>query len=182
MFKFYYIFSVLFLSFLSLSIDAKQYDRITFEEVQNVRKGSTLAYVTARGEVLEVGQTVTLGYPRANECYDYIWQTPAGGALLTTYPLCATSANATVEIKKINFRKGMTGMKTTKPEGMVYMLSVTNIDAALDTGELVSSILTRSQAIAKLKESKDLLDLGLMSESEYNQIKEELTPIIIDSE
>tara|TARA_B100000953_G_scaffold255372_1_gene219152 strand:- start:16 stop:567 length:552 start_codon:yes stop_codon:yes gene_type:complete len=159
-------------------LSAKVYDQVTFEEVQNIRKGSTKSYITARGEEFNVGDTITLGYPRANECYDYIIQMPLGGAMLTTYPLCATSANATVEIKKINFRKGMTGMKTTKPEGMVYMLSIMNIDAALDTGEVVSSILTRSQAIAKLKESKDLLDLDLMTESEYNTIKAELTPII----
>ena len=39
--------------------------------------------------------------------------------------------------------------------------------------------LSRAEAIAKLKEHKDLYDLGLISEKEYNILKEKLTPIII---
>lgn len=38
--------------------------------------------------------------------------------------------------------------------------------------------LTRSEAIAKLKESKDLLDLEMITQEEYNKIKEELSPVI----
>ena len=38
--------------------------------------------------------------------------------------------------------------------------------------------MNRSQAIAKLKESKELLDLEMISQEEYNAIKEELAPII----
>lgn len=37
---------------------------------------------------------------------------------------------------------------------------------------------TRAEAIAKLKESKELLELELLSEDEYNEIKAELAPII----
>ncbi|HGE5775897.1 hypothetical protein LIS90_13685 [Flavobacterium psychrophilum] len=38
--------------------------------------------------------------------------------------------------------------------------------------------MTREEAIKKLKESKDLLDLEMMTLEEYNKIKEKLTPII----
>ena len=38
--------------------------------------------------------------------------------------------------------------------------------------------MTREQAIAKLKEAKDLYDLQIISESEYNELRKELTPII----
>ncbi|WP_320019482.1 hypothetical protein [Labilibaculum manganireducens] len=41
--------------------------------------------------------------------------------------------------------------------------------------------LTRVEAIAKLKESKDLLDLGLLEQSAYEKIKQELTPIIMQN-
>ena len=37
-----------------------------------------------------------------------------------------------------------------------------------------------SEGIAKLKESKDLLDLGIIEPSEYEKLKSELTPIIIN--
>ncbi len=39
--------------------------------------------------------------------------------------------------------------------------------------------LTRDEAIAKLKESKDLLDLGLLKQEDYDAIKTELTPLIM---
>ncbi|MGQ7869586.1 hypothetical protein [Sunxiuqinia sp. sy24] len=35
------------------------------------------------------------------------------------------------------------------------------------------------EAIAKLKESKDLLDLGLMEEADYEKVKAELAPVIM---
>ena len=40
--------------------------------------------------------------------------------------------------------------------------------------------MTREQAIAKLKEAKDLVDLGMMSKEEYEKLKVELTPLIIN--
>lgn len=55
-----------------------------------------------------------------------------------------------------------------------------NLDQALLTGELINPNrgLTRTEAIAKLKESKDLLDLGMIKTEDYEKIKTELTPII----
>ena len=44
--------------------------------------------------------------------------------------------------------------------------------------ELLKRLMTREEAIAKLKESKDLLDLGLLSQEEYDALKEELGRII----
>ena len=38
--------------------------------------------------------------------------------------------------------------------------------------------MNRQEAIAKLKESKDLLDLGIINQQEYDKLKAELTPII----
>lgn len=42
----------------------------------------------------------------------------------------------------------------------------------------MSKYITREEAIAKLKESKDLLDLEMISQEEYDKIKTDLTPII----
>jgi hypothetical protein len=39
--------------------------------------------------------------------------------------------------------------------------------------------MSREQAIAKLKEAKDLVDLGMMSKEDFEKLKVELTPIII---
>lgn len=38
--------------------------------------------------------------------------------------------------------------------------------------------MTRKEAVAKLKKFKDLLDLEIISQEEYDALKEQLTPII----
>ena len=47
------------------------------------------------------------------------------------------------------------------------------------TKEYKEWVASREEAIAKLKEAKDLLDLEMMSQEEYDKIKAELTPIIM---
>jgi uncharacterized membrane protein YqhA len=42
--------------------------------------------------------------------------------------------------------------------------------------------MTREQAISKLKEAKDLVDLGMMSQAEFDGLKNKLTPIILKKE
>ncbi len=38
--------------------------------------------------------------------------------------------------------------------------------------------MTRADAINKLKEAKELMDIEMMTREEFNKLKEELTPII----
>jgi hypothetical protein len=63
-------------------------------------------------------------------------------------------------------------------------LTVTNLEPALESGEIIAKNrpMNRAEAIAKLKESKDLLDLGLLKVEEYDKIKAKLTPIIMKVE
>ena len=60
-------------------------------------------------------------------------------------------------------------------------LTILNLEQALTTGELLNpnQPLTKEEAIKKLKESKDLMELGLLSKKEYNRLKKELTPLIL---
>lgn len=60
-------------------------------------------------------------------------------------------------------------------------LSVMDTEIAYQIGEirLANRLMTREEAIAKLKEAKDLLDLGLMTQEDYDAIKEKMTPIIM---
>lgn len=55
-------------------------------------------------------------------------------------------------------------------------------ETALELGEIKNpdGKLNRDEAIAKLKEAKELLDLGVISEKEYNDLKTELTPTIVN--
>lgn len=65
--------------------------------------------------------------------------------------------------------------------GVNKYLSVTDYEKSVLSGEIKSlhAPLTRDEAIAKLKESKDLLDLGLLKQEDYEAIKTELTPVIM---
>lgn len=64
--------------------------------------------------------------------------------------------------------------------GINKYMSVTDYEKSVLTGEIRSSNapLTRDEAIAKLKESKDLLDLGIIEADEYEKLKKALTPVI----
>ncbi len=66
--------------------------------------------------------------------------------------------------------------------GIYKYLSILDYEKAAIAGEIRSlyAPLTREAAIAKLKEAKELLDLGLMSESDYEKMKQELGPIIMN--
>ncbi len=108
-----------------------------------------------------------------------------------------TNANATMQgelvvVSKMKvFHKG----SKKKPLGLIMFLgepngrafgyckymSVFDYEKSVIAGEIKSlnAPMTRKEAIAKLKESKDLLDLGLLKQEEYDKIKSELTPIIM---
>lgn len=65
--------------------------------------------------------------------------------------------------------------------GINKYLSVLDTDLAMSYGEILlkNRKMTREEAIAKLKEAKDLMDLGLMSEEEFKAMRSELQPLIM---
>jgi hypothetical protein len=65
--------------------------------------------------------------------------------------------------------------------GIYKYMSITDYEASVIRGEIkpLHAPLTRDEALAKLREAKDLFDLGLLSEEEYNNMRDELSPIIL---
>lgn len=65
--------------------------------------------------------------------------------------------------------------------GINKYMSTTDYEKSVLAGEIrsINSPMTRDEAIAKLKESKELLDLGIIESAEYEKLKKELTPIIL---
>lgn len=66
--------------------------------------------------------------------------------------------------------------------GINKYMSVVDYEKSVLAGEIRSknAPLNRDEAIAKLKESKDLMDLGIIDAAAYDKIKAELTPIILN--
>ena len=72
-------------------------------------------------------------------------------------------------------------------KGFSKMLSpsrktILDIEKALVSGEIINpnAPLSKEEAIKKLKESKDLMELDLLTKEEYEKLKEKLIPIILN--
>jgi hypothetical protein len=156
---------------------------LTYEQVSTSQKRASSKnikeYVAQNGEVFKVGEMITLAQPmNANNAYLYIIETDG---FSSSNPANISSIGYKSEIKKFRVdgtkRQGFQVTAICKTEIGVYNYWI-QIEKAIIGGEIETSVLTREQAIAKLKESKDLLDLEMMTQEEYDKIKTELTPII----
>jgi hypothetical protein len=60
--------------------------------------------------------------------------------------------------------------------------TILDIEDALSSGEVVNynALPSKEEAIRKLKESKDLMDLGFISQEEYEKLRKKLTPVILE--
>lgn len=174
--------TVLLLLTISLYSNAQSY---SFDELQNAERLRDIPtqiteYTASNGQVFKVGEFITFGTPmNENNTYAHIYGFDALGTL-SVFDI----RDKGFESEIIKFRKA-----GTKRMGLEILAvsktktgldrAYTSIEKALAEGEIVSTKMTRKQAIDKLKEAKDLFDLGLMEEKDYNALKEELKPIIM---
>jgi hypothetical protein len=66
--------------------------------------------------------------------------------------------------------------------GINKYLSVMDSELALESREILlkNRKMTREEAISKLKEAKELMEIEMMSKEEFNKLKKELAPIIMN--
>jgi hypothetical protein len=66
-----------------------------------------------------------------------------------------------------------------RTKGFIGTLNYTiQFENTLSNGEIKGTGMTSDEALEKLKKAKDKLDLGLITQEEYDKIKTELTPFI----
>jgi hypothetical protein len=72
------------------------------------------------------------------------------------------------------------GEMNGKAFGINKYLSVMDTELAIESEEILlkNRKMTREEAILKLKEAKDLMDIEMMSKEEFENLKKELGPII----
>jgi hypothetical protein len=163
---------------------------ITYEEMKTITKGAFEnidcdIYVAKDGHSYKVGDTLKIGRPSSNKTFAYITSGATAAALSgkAPDPLSANSSGDNTIIKKI-------AVGGTKKAGFkIYVVgkgicgicpnNMIDFEEAIATGEIQSKGMSREQAIAKLKEAKDLVDLGMMSKEDFEKLKAELTPLII---
>ncbi|MBX2969004.1 MAG: SHOCT domain-containing protein [Cyclobacteriaceae bacterium] len=172
-------FALLFLClFVGLTVHAQQINHSDLNSIKKFEKQYT-TYVSKDNIVFNVGDRIKIGRPSSvAQTFMYITEQDA---LTGTASLPAGYSGFETEIKRIrvggNKRIGYAVMFWTKgiwgPSTFVI-----NIENALATGEIRSSVMTSDEALAELKRAKDKLDLGLITQQEFEKLKAELAPII----
>lgn len=152
---------------------------IRFDSLATATRGEYTSYVGSDGGVYKVGDRIKLGVPSSNKTFAYIFQ--GDGVLIPMEPIPATYSGTETEIKKIfvggNKRSGYSVSMRTK--GITGLMNYTILfENALATGEIKGTGLTSDEALSQLKKAKDKLDLGIITQEEFDKIKKELTPYI----
>ena len=159
------------------------------------------------GSILKVGDIVTLGRPSGlntskqlnsgllssnvttTNSFQYILLGRIGlSAMAGMQYLPQSLQGSKVTIKEI--KASHTSIVGSRNSPLTYWLildygpgvaTLLNVSAAITNGEFINpnAAMTRDQAISKLKEQKDLLDLGMITKEEFEKIKSELTPIVM---
>ena len=157
---------VLFVT-LACSAQIAEYGKLT-----NIKYDS---YISKTGDQINVGDTLLIGKASSESGFIYITRE---GARLNS----ALAGNK-IEINKIkSFETQAAGLKLwVQFKGFGWPFALIDYENAIETGEIINpkAKMTRDQAINKLKESKVLLDLNVITTEEYEKLKNKLAPIII---
>tara|TARA_R110000764_G_C10837587_1_gene363647 strand:+ start:24 stop:641 length:618 start_codon:yes stop_codon:yes gene_type:complete len=153
---------------------------IVFRDGNTFKVGDTIALGNSSGNNLERYQTIYSGKITLGKALLMGSQLPT----LKAYTIIANNGSFfVIESITVNRSMGKVGctffLKDKDAKGLATRY-LTAYSTSVQSGELLNpnAPLTRKEAISKLKESKDLFDLDMMSKEEYDAIKLELTPII----
>jgi hypothetical protein len=170
---------------ISISSTIVAQKTITYEEMKTITKGAfeqidCEVYVAKDGHSYKIGDTLKIGRPSTNKTFAYINESSGFTELK---PASVSISNNNSVLKRIYVggtkRTGFHMMVIGKGSCALCPQYYIDFEEAIATGEIQSFGMTREQAIAKLKEAKDLVDLGMMSKEDFEKLKAELTPIII---
>jgi hypothetical protein len=147
---------------------------------QTAKKGEYTSYIASDGAEYKVGDKIRIGVPSSNKTFAFIYQ--GDGIIIPMTLLPAANSGSETEIKKIYVsgtkRSGFQVSMRTK--GMYALTGnyLIQFENALSTGEIKGFGMTSNDALEELKRAKDKLDLGLITQEEFNNKKEELSKYI----
>lgn len=179
---------------------------LTYDQTQDIKvasnysNGDTLSIYTLKdGSEIKLGSELKFGSPlNTNRLFSrlYFGEYSLGKALLLGAPQQLGDVYTGEKVIVTSIKVYHT--KLTKNSALQIMLFVQNptapalarnrtiadLEMAIETKEVINpnAAMTREQAIIKLKEAKDLVDLGMMSQVEFDELKGKLTPIILKKE
>lgn len=176
------------------------------QDIEFAKKISNMAkynsYRAKDGTLIKIGDTLVVGVPATGdkqykeyigtkEVFSSIGIGGMGMSILagpSNYPASGQGSIFTIEKISVSHTKLskksplIVSLTVREPDlpTLVNKRTIGDLEWALLVGEIISpnAPMTRTEAISKLKESKDLLDLEIITQEEYNELKAELTPII----
>ena len=152
---------------------------IKYADLATAKRGEYTSYVASDGGVYKVGDRIKIGVPSSNKTFAFI--TEGDGIILSITNLTAASSGTQTEIKKIyvvgNKRAGYSVVFRTKGITGLSNYSI-QFENALSTGEVKGFGMTSDDALAELKKAKDKLDLGLITQADYDKIKSDMSTYI----
>lgn len=142
-------------------------------------KGKFTVYESENGTVYRLDDILTIGMPSSNKIFAFI---TTGDGIFT--PVEKATIDASGERSKL-FKIYVGGTKKTgyqayfrsKGYGGISNYGI-EVEDAIKNNELESSGLTSDQALEELKKAKSKLDLELITQDEYNKVKNELIKYI----
>jgi hypothetical protein len=152
---------------------------IKYADLATAKRGEYTSYVGSDGAVYKIGDRIKIGVPSSNKTFAFI--TEGDGLILAITNLLASASGTETEIKRIyvsgNKRAGYSVSFRTK--GITGLSNYTiQFENALSTGEIKGFGLSSDDALAQLKKAKDKLDLGLITQEEYDKIKSDMSKYI----
>lgn len=159
--------------------EKKQISYDTLTKYSNNRlklKGSIMhdEYISKDGSLYKVGDTIKINKPLSNDKFSFISDR-------------FTQISATSKIIGVPFiikNIMVIGFKNTGYELCMILKNpmipdqVLKFESAIENREIKSKIMSSEDALIDLKKYKDKLDLGLISQKEYDDIKTQLSKFI----
>ena len=147
------------------------------------------------GSIIKAGDEIIIGKPSSNNTQKQANSGLFSGNVVTvntfnflTIGRVGLSVMSGMQYLPATFTNKKIIVKEIKKGWTIFILNgdkqvgtIMNVLEAVNTGEIINPFhtMTRDEAIAKLKEQKDLLDVGMINKEEFEKLKIELTPFII---
>lgn len=159
------------------------------EVITGEKKGNIEVYISKNSGEYKVGDTISIGMCE-NDKFIFVMQNTLSDTLSLSnpencikiynksLPLTYVASDKKVVIKSLVIFGKTVKCITTNPEGFFLSLYIKDLEAAINNKEIKAKFLSSEDALAELKKAKDKLDLGLITQEEYDAKKEELSKYI----
>jgi hypothetical protein len=162
-----------------------EFDYLQFEDGSVLKVGDLMNFGVPSGlnQTVETSSGLLSGSVSRQNNFSYLMLGRMGFAAMAgiTY-LPENFKGKSVPIREIKMAKTKKGVPylTLILENPGLDITVLDLSSALKFGELINpkASLTSDQALAELKKAKDKLDLGLITQTEYETLKSELSKLI----